>query len=196
MALEDILETIRSESEQTVARILGEAETEAERLRQEAREEARREEQRRSGSLDDRARLERSRILSRAHLEASARRRAAREDIFQDAVGGVEQRLIALRSTPRYEAVLASLLDEALAVLPAATTARVDSADVGIIGRLLAARELLIDTEASDMPMGGVMISADGRAVDNSLESRLGRADGYLRHVAGEVMPDLRGEPG
>jgi vacuolar-type H+-ATPase subunit E/Vma4 len=193
MALGDILAAIRAESERAGAEIVAAAEEEAARLVDRAREEAAREEQRLAGSLDDQARLERSRIVSRAHLKAATERRAARDQVYRAAQEGVIRRLEQLRSSPRYEEVLGALLDEALGVLPEATAVRVDPMDVGLARRLLAARSLKISVETGDCALGGVVVSADGQAVDNRILSRLDRADEHLRHIAGDLVPALRG---
>lgn len=193
MALSDILETIRSEAEDTVSAILAAAEAEADRITARAEEEAAAEEQRLSTSLDDRARLERSRIMSRAHLEVARERRAAREGVFKEALDRAVTKITKLRTTTEYEDVMASLLDEALAVLPEPSVARVDSADVELMQRVLSARDLVLEIEVQEVPLGGVAIVADRRSVDNRFISRIHRADRHLRYLAGEMIPDLRG---
>ncbi len=196
MALEDILEAIRAESERAAAEILATAEAGANVLLERARDEAKREEQRLSSSLDDQARLERSRIVSRAHLEAATERRDAREQAYRAAREGATRQIEALRSSSQYEKVLADLLDEALAVLPGATVVRVNPTDVATVERLLADKDLDIRIEPDALPLGGVVAAAEGRSVDNSLRSRLDRADEHLRYVAGELAPGLRGGMG
>lgn len=196
MALSDILETIRAESSETASEALASAEAEVERLLTHAREEAASEEQRLAGSQDDRARLERSRIMSRAHLEAARERRAARERIYLTARDGVAERIESLRASSEYEEVLAGLLTEAMAVLPTANAVRVDPADLEMMEGILEARDLDLLIEPRESPLGGVAVTAEGRAVDNTLRSRLDRADEHLRFIAGAMIPDLRGGVG
>lgn len=193
MALDHILETIRSEAAQTASEAVASAEEESERLLEQAREEAAREEERLAASLDDRARLERNRIISRARLDASRNRRGVREEIYQDARQELARRLLALRSSPEYQEVLASLLDEALAVLPSAREARVDPADVDTLESILSARDARLSIRPEECAMGGLVVAAEGRSVDNRLESRLERIDHHLRFIAGELIPELRG---
>lgn len=193
MALEDILETIRAESRQSAAAVVAEAEARAEETRSAARDEAAREEERLATSLDDRARLERRRRLSRARLEAAARRREAREQIYREALSRVEERIAALRGSPHYREILADLYDEAIAVLPDADAVHVDPGDTELVRAFLAERgtDLALETEA--LPLGGLRLTAARHAVDNTFASRIDRADGYLRDVAGTAMPELRG---
>lgn len=194
MALGDILEAIRAESRETGFRIISEAQVEVERILREAREEADGEEQLLAASLDDRTRIEKSRIMSRAHLDASRQRRAEREKVYQSALEEVRQRVEALRRSPDYKPVLHSLIDEAMAVLPEATTVLADPTDIAVVEALVEERGLGIRIETRNCPMGGVVVVAEGRSVDNTLHSRLQRADQQLRFIAGELLPDMRGE--
>lgn len=196
MALSDIIETIRADARKTASGALAAAEAQAERLLERARAEAAREEQRLGASLDNRARLERSRILSRANLEAANERRAAREKVYLAALDGVRRRLEEFRFSSEYPEVLSALFDEAISVLPTATVVRVDSADMETIERILSARDLDLRIESEEASLGGVGVFAERRAVDNYLRTRLERADEHLRYIAGELIPDLRGGVG
>lgn len=193
MGLPDILETIRSESEATASALIGDAEAAAEQLLARARTEAALEEERLAAGLDDRIRQERARVLSLSHLEAARARRAAREDVYEKAVDGVARRLAEIRSSPDYGTLMGSLLDEAVATLPGATTVRVDPADEGLVRDLLASRRLEMELKIEETPKGGLVLVAPGRTVDNRLATRLGRADTHLRFIAGEIIPGLRG---
>jgi vacuolar-type H+-ATPase subunit E/Vma4 len=193
LALEDILGTIRVESEKTASEVVASAEAEAEQILDRATSRADGERRRLAASFDDRARQERSRIISRAHLETAKKRRAAREDVYQAALEGVQRRLLEIRASPQYEGILGSLLDEAMAVLPNASVIRVDPRDVDLVETLLASRGLDLDIEADEIPLGGLKLIAEGRDVDNTLGARLRRADTHLRYIAGELVPALRG---
>ncbi|MGD2101099.1 MAG: V-type ATP synthase subunit E [Acidimicrobiia bacterium] len=193
MALNEILETIRSESEETVSSVVASAHVEAEETLDRARAVAAGEKRRLSRAFDDRARQERSRILSRAHLEAAQERRAAREQIYLEALEGARQRLGEVRSSPEYEAVLGKLLDEAVAVLPNAGVVAVDPADVELMQHILDARDLDLEIATRQAPLGGVTVRTERRGVDNMVATRLQRADEHLRYIAGELIPALRG---
>lgn len=196
MALEDILDSIRSEAEETASALIDSAQAEADRVLEGARADAEREKESLAGSLDDRARLQRSQIISRAHLQAARERRAARESVYQAARDGVASYLAELRASSDYEEVLGALLDEAMAVLPGANCARADPKDMEVVRRVFSLRGLDLDVESQMASLGGLEIVADGRAVDNRLETRLERADDHLRFIAGELIPDLRGGMG
>lgn len=193
MGLSEILETIRAESEQTASGLLADAEREAEEILARARAQAGSEERRLAGALGDRTLLETKRILSRAHLESARARRAAREDVYRRAIDEVTDRLASVRSSDRYEDLMGSLLHEAMAAMPRATTVKVDPDDAAVTSRVLAAKSLDIGIELVDTPLGGLVLAAPGQTVDNTLNTRLARADQHLRFVAGEILPELRG---
>lgn len=192
MGLQDILETIRSEAEETVSDLEARARAESDQILESAREKAEEEERRLSLSQDDRIRGERARALSGSHLEAARARRNAREEVFQKSIEAVRLRLGTVRESDRYESLMASLLDEAIAALPEATVLRVDPADVAVMRRVLGSRDLQIETEWTEL--GGLVVAAPGRTVDNRLATRLERAENHLRYLAGEIIPELRGE--
>lgn len=195
MALQDILATIRSEAEETASGLVAEAQAESERVLARARAEGESEEQRLAGSQDDRIRVERARALSGSHLEAARARRSAREDVYRRAIEEVRHRLATVRDSDRYESLMGSLLDEAIVALPEATVIRVDPGDEAVVRRVLSTRGLDIAVETEETALGGLVMTAPGRTVDNRLETRLERADNHLRYIAAEVIPELRGDP-
>lgn len=196
MALEDILGAIRSETERAVAMLLEEAESEARQILQLAVAEAEREEARLAATVDDRIRQERGRLLSRGHLEAANERRSAREEVYQTALDQVSGRLAEVRNSPRYRDVFERLLDATLAILPAPAAIHVDMGDAEVMKGLLKARSIDASLETEDLPLGGLVAVSAGRSLDNTLASRLVRADPELRLVAGEAIPALRGGAG
>lgn len=196
MALEDILEAIRREADGAAARLLEGAESEARQILLRAEEEAEREETRLASTVDDRIRLERGRILSHSHLEAARAGRAAREEVYQMILDAVTRRLAKVRSSPRYQGLLGLLLDTTLADLPNPTAVRADPEDVELIEELLTGRRPDIPVENEQLPLGGVIAVSVGRSVDNSLASRLRRADPQLRLLAGQAIGALRGGVG
>lgn len=194
MGLQDILETIRSEAEETASGLSAQARAEADEVLERAREKAEEEERRLARSQDDRIRGERARALSGGHLDASRARRDARERVFQESIDAVRKRLGRIRESERYESLMASLLDEAVTALPEATVVRIDPADEEVTRRVLASRGVDLDVETQPTEMGGLVVAAPGRTVDNRLGTRLERAEEQLRYVAGEVIPELRGD--
>lgn len=193
MALEDILSAIRREAESAARRLQEDAESEAGTIIERAVEEAEREEARLAVAVDDRIRQGRGRILSRSHFEAAKERRAARETVYRTVLEEVSSRLAEVRSSPRYRDLLEALLDATLKELPSPASIQVDAEDARMIKDLLEARGLDASVETGDVPLGGLVAIAGGRSVDNTLTSRLQRADPQLRLLAGEVIPALRG---
>lgn len=192
MALHDILERIRAESEEAASRIISEAEREADEILQQARAEAGSEERRLAGSLDDKIMLERARISSRGHIDVARTRRSAREGVYHRAIEATTRRLADRRSSPSYRELLESLLDEAMNTMPGAATLQVDPADADVMEKVLASRQLDVEVTTAETRLGGLILMAPGRTVDNTLATRLARADNHLRFVAGEIIPELR----
>src|SRR5690606_16877745 len=147
-----------------------------------------------AASLDDRARMESRRRVSRARMEAAALRREARERVYTQARAGLRERLETVRSSAHYREILSDLYEEAIAVLPAAEAVRVDPADLELIRAIISEHAGSPRVEGVEMPLGGLTLVAEKQTVDNTMASRLERADGYLRDVAGTVVPGLRGE--
>jgi vacuolar-type H+-ATPase subunit E/Vma4 len=90
---------------------------------------------------------------------------------------------------------MGSLLDEAIAALPEASSIRVDPGDEAVARRVLSSRGLNLILSTEEIALGGLVLTAPGRTIDNRLETRLERADSQLRYIAGEVVPELRGDP-
>jgi vacuolar-type H+-ATPase subunit E/Vma4 len=195
LGLHDILDTIRLESEQTAAGLIAEAEAQAERVLARAREAAADEERAMAGSRDDRLRSERARILSLGYLQAAEARRKAREKVYEDAINRLIGKLGEIRLSDRYPDLLGSLFDEAVATMPDARTVRVDHRDSQLVEQILAERHLDTEVEMDNIPLGGVVLVAPRRTVDNRIETRLQRAESHLRFVAGHIIPALRGDP-
>ena len=64
---------------------------------------------------------------------------------------------------------LSSLIDEAVAVLPEATTVVADPVDMQAVEAIAEARGLEVGVEAGECPLGGVVVVAEGRSVDDGL---------------------------
>jgi V/A-type H+-transporting ATPase subunit E len=192
MALEDILDAIRSEAEDEASRILGDATERAESVLAEARTASASREEELAHSADERIARERRRTVSLAVLEASRARRDAREEVFEAVIGKVSGVLRSLSDGEEYDDILERLLDEALAVLPDPERVEVHPADRERIERILAERGLAPSIDTTEDVWGGVGIRTDGRIVRNDLETRLRRAEPHLRFIAGEVFPSLR----
>jgi vacuolar-type H+-ATPase subunit E/Vma4 len=195
MPLGDILEAIRSEADRAAAVALAEATAQAEELVGQARRDGAAEEQQLADGRRDATRIACSRVTSRAHLDAAHTRRAAREDVYQAlaqlAAGGLQR----LRHTAGYPGLLERLFEEAYAVLPDASLALTDPADVATVERIVAARGRAVRVEGSAPGWGGLVLVADGRLVRNDLHARFDKADDHLRRIAATLVPALGGKP-
>lgn len=196
MALEDILGAIREEAEAEARRIVEEARHRGAALLADARLQAEAEADRLSHGRDDAAEVAARRITSRAHLETARARRTARESVYGEALARASTQLADLRARDGYEEVLGRLIDEAFAVLPDAAVAQVDPSDVELARRRIAALGSSARVEPAAVAWGGIVLSSDGRTVQNDLCSRLQRADYHLRFIAGDMFPPLRGGVG
>lgn len=194
MALEHILAAIEDEAAVEIARIEAESQRRAKAILEQASSDAVTIERATASALDVDLESKAARLRNQAHIQATRTLMKAREAIVQQARDGAVVQMGALREREDYRDLLAALLDEALAALPGEdVVVRVDPRDRDLIALLLA--ELRpgapIDVEAALDTWGGVEVaSADGRIiVRNALETRLERADPYLRRLVAETIP-------
>jgi vacuolar-type H+-ATPase subunit E/Vma4 len=189
MALEHILAAIRQEGEADLAALEAACDEEVRRLQSQAEAE--------SAALVEaaitadavRTTLAVRRIEGQAEAQAQRVLGDAREQVFQEALALVRERLGALRQDPRWPAVLEALLREAHAALPDATLLHLDLRDVHLLKRADRALGRIPDLDG----WGGVVLETDdGRAVDNTLEARLDTAMPELRRVILAHIPSLR----
>jgi vacuolar-type H+-ATPase subunit E/Vma4 len=83
-------------------------------------------------------------------------------------------------------------LDESLANLADAEVVQVDPRDVAIAEQVRSQRSLKLCIAPDIETWGGVVVrTADGRAVRNTLEERLERADPFLRPVVASIVPGM-----
>lgn len=192
MALEDILTAIRSETEGEIQEIRDTCDEEVAAVRAEARDHAAEAEGIGARSRDLAADREVARIVNRAALRADQELKRSVELAYQEILDTLRARLGSIRGTSDYRVAMARLLDEGLDVLPDATAVRVDPMDVELAQALLSERdrEDLVIEESLTSDGGLDVVTDDGRAVLNTFEVRLERADGRLRRLAAEQLPD------
>jgi vacuolar-type H+-ATPase subunit E/Vma4 len=192
MALEGILAAIDDETSKVVAAIDDEADRRCRSVTADAVSKAEAERRRLAHSKDELARLAAARIVNRSVLEADRVLRSEQEALFSEAVAQVVERCRAVREDPGYERLLGRLLDEAVGVLDGAATLEVDALDLEPARRICGLRNLSISIESRLQTSGGVrLVSDDGRAVLNTLESRIDKAIPALRQLAVEMCPEL-----
>lgn len=187
MPLEDLLNAIEADANEEGARLESESRAKAEAILAEAGAARAREEVLRAHAPA--TTNEANRRVALARLEASRLEREAREEAFSLLIDEAHSRLAAARDEPGYSDTLHTLMREALAALPDATTARVNPLDETLAAEL--ARELGADLAVAPEPDigGGVVLSSSGgRVVRNTFEERLTNAAPQLRPWYGERL--------
>jgi vacuolar-type H+-ATPase subunit E/Vma4 len=193
MALGDILEAIRAETAAEIAQVDRAGEASCAAVHTAAATEAAEAERLAAGARRTAGERAHDRIVNRARLAADRQVRAAAEEVYQEAVAAAGRRLAEVRNGPEYAGLLATMIQECIAVLPDARYLEVDPADVALTREIIDRERLhQLRIEPRLTTDGGLVLATDdGRAVVNTFEARLRRADGYLRQLAAELIPAL-----
>ncbi len=193
MGLEAIVSAIAAEAATQVAEIRAGAERHVAELLDEARIRADLERRKREVGRDADAERARARIVNRAHLEADRLLAEDREEMFQEALVRLHHRLEEVAAGDEYPDILRRLLAEATAVLhDEGLTIRVRATDGPAMQRIVAENSMQAAVDPSLECLGGLDLETpDGRAVRNTVDARLVRAERQLRLTAVEVIPEL-----
>jgi V/A-type H+-transporting ATPase subunit E len=188
MALENLLAGIKAESAAETARLEAETQAEAVRIVQEAWAEARLLQEQAEVSGESELRQEAEQRRANARLDAASALREGREEAFQEFLAELRTRLVAVRERPDYPALLRAFVHESLAVLPVASTLRVDPHDEQLARDLLGELDVELDVAGALETVGGVeLASGDGRTARNTIEERLVNAEPALRLLFAEM---------
>ncbi len=195
MAVGDILAAIRTEAEADIAQVRADADARVASILDRSREEAEAAERTAASARDAAAEREYSRVVNRARLVADQAVRRAAERVYQHLLERVVAGVVATRGSPRYRQLLVDFFEEVMALLPQARRIQVDEADAATMEEILRSAELDDFTvEPSIATAGGLVLATDdGRAINNTIESRIHRADLILRQLAGELVPPIAG---
>ena len=187
MALQDILQAMEKEVEADIKLINEQSAAAVLEIRRSAENSAKEIAQRHHREILAPLQQERARRLNRARLAALRATSQAREKLFVQAQACARERLMSLRSTPDYPAILQALTEEALAQIGGEANVRADPRDATLI-RSLGPRFPSARFEFDLQTCGGVEArTPDGRIyVLNTLEGRLEQAQEILRQ---QVMP-------
>lgn len=181
MGLVELINALEAEAEQELGRRRSAVEAEVERIGAAAAAEASEIIER--AVVDARAaasvRAERQLLTTRARSAAQLRR--AREDALDAVLEVVRTELDGMRDRPGWPSILDASLGEAVAALPAGQRVHVDPRDADVVRDLLSQAGRTVGIVADLSCAGGVVVAADGRRVDNTLESRLAAAWPRLR---------------
>lgn len=193
MALPDIVEAIRAETDARILAIQREAEERAAVIRQEGSDAAAAAETALAGARAEEAARAQDRIRNRARLESDRLVREAREAIVQQIFSDVELRLSRLAETEEHAGLFRQLAEEAISVLPEASVAHVAPHDEP---RARAFFDTDVEVVADLETRGGlVLTSRDGRTVHNTLEVRVQRAEPHMRRLIAQLVPELGARP-
>jgi vacuolar-type H+-ATPase subunit E/Vma4 len=190
VGLEDILAAIRADTDAEIVAVLERARDEVSSIEAQAGIDGETAAEAIMEAAEEAARHEADRIVVHARSTAERRLADAVEDEYQQALARLKELLAELRRTPRYRAVLQVLLEEALHRLPDVTVVSVDAADGSLIDELLRIRDgPMPNIDTSVTSIGGATVSTgDGRSVHNTFETRIQRADGLMRAIAGQYL--------
>ena len=192
MTLQVLLATMEAEGQRELQSALAEDQRRAEEILTRAREQAETDRQARLDQATQAARLQARRILSRAAVTARVALRDTLEQELHDVRTDVEAELADRPGTHAGTRATLVLLEEALALLPTATTCHVDPAEVDAVRE----RHPQLAVVPTLLGVGVVVADDAGRAVDNTVPSRLEAAWPLLRPVLLRALQDLPAQAG
>jgi len=179
---------ITEEGHREVEKLLAQALEEAERIVAEARDQAEKQYEEEVLSGRSKAHAEARRVLDTAELEARRRVMAFRQQVLQEVLAALEERLKRFRNEPAYGDFLVSAVREAIEHLPGKEfVVELEEQDAEAMKDRVeeTAGELSVTIEVRRLTAldGGARVySADQRLLfDNSLTARLKRAQDAIR---------------
>lgn len=194
-----VAEEGQTEAEQMLAR----AKADAAEVIAAARDRADKEYQAELLARKSEAYAEAKRIVDSAELEVKKRIMALREQVTQEILQALEQRLQAFRKETPYVEFLLSALKEGFEHLPGREfVVKLNGAELGLLEdeleKLAVEGSLQIDVKASSACEGGVRITTrDGRLLyDNSFAARLKRSENEIRQEIWRVIFGAQRTPG
>lgn len=191
MALAEILDALRREGENEIARITAESDAAVAGFTRTARDQARQAEAAAATARDESLFKDAAVIRHRAELHVARRLQEAREAVFQEILGLARDRLSRYRSDPAYPATLAVFARECSTFLGTVDVVIADPRDEELVQKVLSD---LGPTEFDfSLECWGGIVAHDGKGVfvRNTLEDRLRRAEPELRRHIGQLVPGL-----
>ena len=191
MALAEILEALRKEGDEEIARITADRDAAVADLMQTARRQAKQAEAVAATARDDSLSNDADVIRHRAELHVERRLQKAREEVFQEILAVARDRLAHYRRDPGYPACLATLVRECSAFLSTLEVVMADPRDEVLVEKTLSDIDLA-EVQFSLECWGGI-VAHDGKGVyvRNTFEDRLRRAEPDLRRQIGQLVPGL-----
>jgi vacuolar-type H+-ATPase subunit E/Vma4 len=194
VGLEDILATLRADSEEEIAQEAARAEVAIAAILHAAHEEAERVESAAASARDSRLAAEAEVLRSRARLNVERRLRETREALYQEVLSRARDRLERHRLDVGYRDTVRALLAECLAFLPEGNVVLADPRDADLVRDVMADLGVTAELQTSLETWGGIDLgNGAGAVVRNTLEQRFDRAGVELRRRVGDLVPGLRG---
>ena len=193
MALDEMLEALEQEGNLDIEKIKTQAREHENQILKEAEEEAAKIRAANQKKVEDRVRIERSKILNRASFQVKKEVIRSKEAMMNDVFNSVMERIKALRKDGGYEPVFKSLATETLSGINGKAIVSVDPADEQLARKILdgIGREYVLKTDIKTL--GGLSAhSEDGRIIlNNTIDSRIAKAKQLLKT---DVLKALFGE--
>jgi vacuolar-type H+-ATPase subunit E/Vma4 len=186
--VELLCRAIAEEGRKEAEKLLAQARSEAERTVAEARDQAEKQYEEEIHSARSKAHTQAGRMVDTAELEARRRVMGFRQQVVEEVLDALEERLQSFRSEPAYEAFLLSAVREAIEHLPGQEfVVELNKEDAEVVKSSLEATagelSVAIEVRRSASFEGGVRVyTVDHRLLfDNSLATRLKRSEDALR---------------
>jgi V/A-type H+/Na+-transporting ATPase subunit E len=193
--VELLCRAVAEEGDKEAEQILAQARADAAEVLAAARERADKEFEEELLARKSDAYADAKRTVDSAELEVKKRIMAFREQVIQEVLGALEQRLQAYRKEPRYVEFLLSALKEGFEHLPGKEfVVELNGTDLGLLEgeleKLAVEGSLQIDVKASSPCEGGVRVTTRDRRLlyDNSFAARLKRSEDEIRQEIWRVI--------
>jgi vacuolar-type H+-ATPase subunit E/Vma4 len=190
MALQDLLAAIEADAAAEAARLRSERTAAAEAILADAGQRASDLQAAAVAAAESQERQAGELRLAAARAAASDRIRDAHEAAYQQILGDARGELRAVRGRGDYPEILAALIAEARAMLPACVTVRVDPADEALARRLLSGEDMLRVEPVLSCAGGAGVADGAGATALNTVEARLAAAEPALRALIGRLLQD------
>jgi V/A-type H+-transporting ATPase subunit E len=180
MGLEEILSSIKSDTEAQYAKIVSDAKAEASKILSDAKQ--RSSEIALQGKADGQreAQEEHLRSVASAHLEAKRKVLEAKDELLRNYEEQAKKYLGEFARSPKYRDFLSRVVKDGISKIGPGAVVQVNSSDMQILRR--ENENLNISPKALDCIGGAIISSEDGkRRVDNTLESIFGEKKEELR---------------
>jgi vacuolar-type H+-ATPase subunit E/Vma4 len=192
MALRDLLAAIEAEAAADISRLRAERHREATAIINDAERRSVELERAAVSAAEQGERETGERRLMTAGQQIAGRLREVREAAYQQIALDVRASVLAARERADYPVILAALLHEARAALPAASNVQVAPSDEPLVRRLLCDEPRMRVTFTLPDTGGVAVTDGAGAVARNTPEDRLAAAEPELRALVGGLLAQDR----